>query len=291
MDVLALGVLVAGVLGLDAEGVGTEVVTLGLEHVGGEILGAVAVVEGQSGAEGGSGDTPDGALGDNVTPAVLGGVDGVVEEVVEEKVLKVGVAAVGVGDVLEEDGTDDAATAPHEGDLGLLELPAVVLGSLRERVSLGWKLESCQITYGLHEHEALGVGDDLGGVKGLLKVGDELLAVAGEVRGGTLELLAGAGALGLEGRKAAREDSLANESHGLAHVKGVDGGPLAGTLLASRVEDLLEEGSAILVVVVHDVAGDLNEERVKHALVPLSEDVTDLLVGHANTTLHDVVGL
>ena len=61
--------------------------------------------------------------------------------------------------------------------------------------------------------------------------------------------------------------------------------------MASRVEDLLEEGSAILVVVVHDVAGDLDEERVEHALVPLSEDVTDLLVGHANTTLHDVVGL
>lgn len=148
-----------------------------------------------------------------------------------------------------------------------------------------------QETYSLHEHEALGVGDDLGGVKGLLKVGNELLAVAGEVGLGALELLAGASALALEGRKAAGEDSLADESHGLAHVEGVDGGPLAGTLLASRVEDLLEEGSAILVVVVHDVAGDLDEERVEHALVPLSEDVTDLLVGHANTTLHDVVGL
>ena len=147
------------------------------------------------------------------------------------------------------------------------------------------------ITYGLHEHEALGVGDDLGGVKGLLKVGDELLLVTGEVRGGALELLAGAGTLGLEGGKAAGEDSLADESHGLAEVKSVDGGPLAGTLLASRVEDLLEEGSAILVVVVHDVAGDLDQERVEHALVPLGEDVTDLLVGQANTTLEDVVGL
>jgi len=135
VDVLALGVLLAGVLGLDAEGVGTEVVTLGLEHVGGEVLGAVTVVEGQSGAEGRGGDTPEGTLGDNVAPAVLGGVDGVVEEVVEEKVLEVGVAAVGLGDVLEEDRADDAATTPHEGDLGLLELPAVLLGSLRGNVS------------------------------------------------------------------------------------------------------------------------------------------------------------
>ena len=151
--------------------------------------------------------------------------------------------------------------------------------------------EVFMFTYGLHEHEALGVGDDLGGVKSLLKVGDELLLVTGEVGGGALELLAGADTLSLEGRKAAGEDSLADESYGLAQVEGVDGGPLAGTLLASRVEDLLEEGSSVLVVVVHDVAGDLNEERVKHALVPLGEDVTDLLVGHANTTLHDVVGL
>jgi hypothetical protein len=147
------------------------------------------------------------------------------------------------------------------------------------------------ITYGLHEHEALGVGDDLGGVKGLLKVGDELLAVTGEVGGGALELLASAGTLGLEGRKAAREDGLADEGYGLAHVEGVDGGPLAGTLLASRVEDLLEERGSVIVVEVHDVAGDLDEERVKHTLVPLGEDIANLLVGHANTTLHDVVGL
>jgi hypothetical protein len=58
-----------------------------------------------------------------------------VEEIVEEKVLEVGVAAVGVGDVLKEDRADDAATAPHEGDLGLLELPAVLLSGLRKLVS------------------------------------------------------------------------------------------------------------------------------------------------------------
>ena len=130
VDVLTLLVGLVGELGLDPEGVGTEVVTLRLQQVGGEVLGAVSVVEAQSGAESRGGDTPEGTLGDNVAPAVLGGVDGVVEEVVEEKVLEVGVAAVGLGDVLKEDGADDAATTPHEGDLGLLELPAVLLGSL-----------------------------------------------------------------------------------------------------------------------------------------------------------------
>ena len=43
MDVLSDLVLLVGILGLDSEGVGTEVVTLGLEKVGGEVLGAVTV--------------------------------------------------------------------------------------------------------------------------------------------------------------------------------------------------------------------------------------------------------
>lgn len=123
-------VLLVGRLGLDEEGVGAEVVTLGLEEVGREVLGAVAVEEGQSGAEGGGGDTPESTLGNNVSPAGLGVVDGLGEEVVEEQVLEVGVGAVGVGDVLQEDGADDAATTPHEGDGRLVELPAVLLGSL-----------------------------------------------------------------------------------------------------------------------------------------------------------------
>lgn len=130
MDVLVFGVLLASELGVDAEGVGTEVVTLGLQQVGGQSLGAVAVVEAEGGAEGGSGDTPEGTFADNASPALLGVVDGLVEEVVEEEVLEIGVVAVGLGDVLQEDGADNATTAPHEGNGGLVELPAVLLGSL-----------------------------------------------------------------------------------------------------------------------------------------------------------------
>ena len=43
MNVLVLGVLFTGELGLDLEGVCAEVITLGLEEVCGEVLGAVAV--------------------------------------------------------------------------------------------------------------------------------------------------------------------------------------------------------------------------------------------------------
>lgn len=273
VDVLALGVVLVGVLGLDAEGVGTEVVTLGLQQVGREVLGAVAVVEAEGSAEGRERDTPEGGLANNVSPAALSVVDGLVEEVVEQEVLEVGVVAVSVGDVLEEDGADDAATTPHEGNGGLVQLPAVLLGSL------------------LDEHEALGVGDDLRGVEGLLQVIDESLLVTFELGSGATKDGAGTGTVVLESTQAAGEDSLANEGDGHAEVKGVDGGPLAGTLLAGLVKDLLDERSSVVVVVVEDVTGDFDQEGVKDTSVPLAEDITNLLGGEAETALEEVIGL
>ena len=146
VDVLALLVCLVGVLGLDPEGVRAEVVTLCLQQVGREVLGAVTVVEAQSGAESGSGDTPEGTLGNNtgrrlalrvlvmdkylLSPSGLGLVNGLAEEFVEKQVLKLGVLAVRAGDLLQENGADDAATTPHEGNLGLVELPLVLLGGL-----------------------------------------------------------------------------------------------------------------------------------------------------------------
>ena len=57
-------------------------------------------------------------------------VDSLVEEIVEEKVLKVVIGIVGSGDILEENGTNDASSTPHESDGWLVELPLVFAGSL-----------------------------------------------------------------------------------------------------------------------------------------------------------------
>jgi len=130
VNILTLLVLRVRKLRLDLEGVGTKVITLRLEQVGGQVLGAVPVEPRESGGECRGRYAEESSLGDDVAPAWLRLVDGLVEEVVEEEVLKVGVGAVGGRDVLEEDGADDAATTPHEGDGGLVELPAVFLGSL-----------------------------------------------------------------------------------------------------------------------------------------------------------------
>ena len=63
-----------------------------------------------------------------------------------------------------------------------------------------------------HEHEALGVGDDLGRVQRLLEVIDELLLVALEgLLLGTGDDLARACALGLDRGQATREDGLADK--------------------------------------------------------------------------------
>lgn len=276
VNVLTSLVLVVGKLGLDMEGVGTKVITLSLEEVGRQVLGAVAVEPRQSSGEGGRRDTHQGSLGDNITPAGLGLVDGLVEEVVKQQVLQFRVIAVGGGNVLEEDGANDAATTPHKGNGRLVEFPAKLLGGL------------------LHQHEALGVRDDLGGVQGLLKVVEELVLVAlklAAVAADKLKLGRSLPALILEGRQAAGENGLGNQSHWLAEIESVDGSPLAGALLASLVKNLLDEGRTVVIVVVHDVAGDFNEERVQDALVPLGEDITNLLVGEAETALHDIVGL
>lgn len=146
-------------------------------------------------------------------------------------------------------------------------------------------------TYVLDEHEALSVGDNLGGIQGLLKVVDESLLVALELGSRATQDSAGAATLILQGAEAAGEDSLADQGDGHAEVESVDGGPLTGTLLASLVKDLLNKGSAIGVIVVKDVTGDLDQERVQNTSVPLGENITNLLGGETQAALHNIVGL
>lgn len=125
-------------LRLDVESVSTKVVTLGLQQVGGQVLGAVSVEPGQGSGEGRGGDTKLSSLGNDGSPAGLGLVDGLVEELVKEQVLQVRLAAVSRGDVLEENGSDNAATTPHEGDGRLVELPVELTGSLVREMRISY---------------------------------------------------------------------------------------------------------------------------------------------------------
>ena len=82
------------------------------------------------------------------------------EEGIEHQVRELRVLVEGFFDFAQEHAADDAAAAPHEGDAAVVQVPFVLFRG------------------GAHEHVALGVGDDLGGVEGLADVFDELGAVA-----------------------------------------------------------------------------------------------------------------
>lgn len=255
-------------------GVRAEVVTLGLEQVSGEHLVAQTIVEVEGGGEGGSGDTEDDGLGNDVSPGILGLGGGLLEEGIEEEVLKLGVVGVGILDLAQEGRADDTATAPHKGNTGVVQLPVVVLGGLA------------------HQHEALGVRDNLGGIQSLTELLDEGLLVARVLLVlGASQDLGGTNTLVLERGQAASVHSLTNESDGNTAVKRVNAGPLAGTLLASSVADLGDKGGAILVLVLENVTGDFDQERVKLALVPLGEDLGHLVVSEVQTLVHDLVDL
>lgn len=103
VDVLVEGQVRALLSGDDSESVGTEVVSLGLDQGSGQLLSSVTVKEGQGGGEGRDRDTPQGGLSHDSPPSGLGGLDGVLEEVIEQEGLELGVLLEGLGDVGQED--------------------------------------------------------------------------------------------------------------------------------------------------------------------------------------------
>ena len=57
-------------------------------------------------------------------------MNGLVKEVVEQKVLKLRLRPICCSDILQKDGANDATATPHESDRRLVKLPLVLLGSL-----------------------------------------------------------------------------------------------------------------------------------------------------------------
>lgn len=130
MDVLAFLILLVGKFRLNEERVGSEVVSLSLQEVRRQILGSVTIEPVESSRESWSWYTQRSSLADDFPPAWLGFVNGLVEEVVEQKILQLRVVAVCLGDVLQKNGSDDASSTPHERNRWLVELPLVLSGSL-----------------------------------------------------------------------------------------------------------------------------------------------------------------
>ena len=129
---LAFGILLVGILGLDLEGMCAEVISLSLQKICRQILGSIPVIEAQSGAEGGCRNTPESTFAHDISPSWLSLVDGLVEEVVEEQVLQFRISSICSSDVFQENRADDTSSTPHESNRWLVELPVVLLCCLDE---------------------------------------------------------------------------------------------------------------------------------------------------------------
>ena len=74
-------------------------------------------------------------------------------------------------------------------------------------------------------------------------------------------------------------------------VEGSDSSPFTGTLLSSRVENLVNHVFTIVILELEDVGGDVDQEGVEDTLVPLEEDIRDFIIGEIETMFEDVIGL
>lgn len=128
---------------------GSKVIPLSLEEVGWQLFMSVTIIEGQSCGETGHGDAVLDSSADCSAPRLLTILHSITEERVQQQVLQLSVSVKRLFDFTQEDTSDDAASSPHQCDRAVVKGPAKLYGCLSQ------------------QHEALCVGDDLGGVEGL----------------------------------------------------------------------------------------------------------------------------
>src|SRR5690242_21637910 len=146
-----------------------------LDEGGGQTFGPQCVVVGQGGGEAGNRDADPGRGGDHVAPGFLGVGEVLAEVLVGEQRGQVRVVLVGGADPVQEHGADDAAAAPDRRDPAEVQVPVVLAAADG------------------HHVPALGVGDQLGRVQGLLDlVGEagvfDAAVPAGQAAGGAAQV-------------------------------------------------------------------------------------------------------
>lgn len=99
VNVFAFRVLITGVFRQDLEGMSSKVVSLSLEQAGRKRFRPVSIKERQCRRKGWSRNTPERSLGNDTTPSRLCLVDGLVEKVIEEQVLKIRLSLEGFCDL------------------------------------------------------------------------------------------------------------------------------------------------------------------------------------------------
>src|ERR1035437_9182253 len=196
------------------------------------------------------------------------------EKTVQQQIFRRGFLVVSLFDLAQKLAANDASAAPHQRDAAKVQIPAMLLGG------------------GLQQHITLRVRDDLGAVKRPPHILNKGSSVADRGLGRRpLQNLRRCDALFLQRRQTAREDRLANQSQWLAQIERADRRPLARALLAGRVQYLIHNRRAVFVLLGKDVPGNLDQVTVQFALVPLRENIVQLIGSQAKPALQQVVGL
>src|SRR5437667_11021135 len=102
MNVFTFMIFLISIIWFDSERVGSEIVSLCLKKVRREILSAVAVKPTKRSAKRRGRYAKLCTLSNSVSPARLRSMDGLVEEIVKQKVLKIRILAVRRRNVLQE---------------------------------------------------------------------------------------------------------------------------------------------------------------------------------------------
>ena len=253
-------------------GVRAEIIALRLQQIRRQAVGGVAVEVTQRRSHGRSRNAVRDSRSCDLAPRGDELLHGFLEIRVEQEVTKLRIFVIRFLDLAEEDRPDDAAAAPHEGNAAIVEIPAV---GLRRRA---------------HEGVALRVGDDLGRIQRLPDGFDRFCLVASERRDRAGIFLGCLDALVFHGGQAARKHGFADERQRNALIQRRNARPLAGALLPGGIENLLDDGLSISVLVGKDIAGNLDQIAVKLRLVPRGKDLVHFIIAHTEQIAHELIG-
>ncbi|VDZ65112.1 Uncharacterised protein [Serratia odorifera] len=106
----------------------TEVVALRLDQVRRQHRRTVAVIVGDGSGEGWRRDTVLYRIGNHITQRLLVFVGDLLEVRRQQQVGDVGIFCVGIGDLLQELRTNDAAGAEDLGDFAVVQIPVIFFG-------------------------------------------------------------------------------------------------------------------------------------------------------------------
>ena len=140
---------------------------------------------------------------------------------------QIGIGFISVADIAQEPAADDAAFAPKQGGVAVVQFPAVGLARFA------------------YQHKTLGVRNNFGCQQGQTEGFQPFRTVARHCFGGMAEQCGGSFALLLKGGNAAGENGFGNQSQRNAQIQSVDACPFAGAFLSGGIEYLVYQRQAV----------------------------------------------